>query len=332
MRARRLASALLVTSLAGCRCSPAPGGSAADAGQDTRSTSEAPPLDSAPAPAPPPPGSAANEPEAGAPAPPPLVCPREMMAVAGSFCVDKWEASLVDKRTRLVLSPYYPPDRKLAAQLADTWDKQRLEMGSEAAQQVALPPLPAFEREREVDPVAVSKPGAIPNGYVSGLLAARACHNAGKRLCRYDEWLRACEGQAKRKYPYGDEYKQGACNIFRARHPAKELHDNAAIGHLDPRLLLVREPSGDPLLRPTGGTPACKSEWGGDAAWDMNGNLDEWVDDEKGRFVGGFFSRSKKDGCESSVTAHPPAYFDYSTGVRCCWSPDVDPKTAPPPP
>ncbi len=243
------------------------------------------------------------------------------MAVAGKFCVDKWEASLVDKNTQLPISPHYPPDRRLAVQLAETWEKERLEIGSEAARRMPLPPLPAWERKREIEPVAISRPGVIPNGYLSGVMAERACRNAGKRLCHYDEWLTACEGEAKRRFPYGALYKQGACNIFRPLHPAKELHDNAAVGHLDPRLDLVREKNGDPLLRRTGTTPACKSEWGGDAAWDMNGNLDEWIDDEKGRFVGGFFSRSKRDGCESSVTAHPRAYLDYSTGTRCCWDP-----------
>ena len=244
-----------------------------------------------------------------------------MMAVAARFCVDKWEASLVDKRTGLALSPHYPPDRRLAAQLADTWEKQRLEMGSEEARQMPLaspPRLAARARGRARRRVEA---GVIPNGYLSGVMAERACRNAEKRLCRQDEWLTACKGEAPRQFPYGAEYRQGACNIFRPLHPAKELHDNASIGHLDPRLGLVREPNGDPLLRLTGATPACKSEWGHEAAWDMNGNLDEWVDDEKGRFVGGFFSRSKRDGCDSRVTAHPRAYLDYSTGTRCCWSP-----------
>ena len=58
--------------------------------------------------------------------------------------------------------------------------------------------------------------------------------------------------------------------------------------------------------------------WGDDYIADMNGNIDEWVEDEKGRFDGGFFSRSKKDGCKSTVGAHGKTYFDYSTGVRCC--------------
>jgi formylglycine-generating enzyme required for sulfatase activity len=170
--------------------------------------------------------------------------------------------------------------------------------------------------------MAVSRAGVVPNGYVSGLVAARACKNAGKRLCRHDEWVLACEGEKKQRFPYGTEYKQGACNIFRAMHPAMELHDDATTGHHDPRLNLVKEKSGDPLLRRTGATAACKSVWGDDAIWDMNGNLDEWVEDEHGRFDGGFFSRSKRDGCESSVGAHKNDYFDYSTGVRCCASPE----------
>jgi hypothetical protein len=314
-----LTLALAALFVAACRSAPA----VEDGGSAGASSSEAPPLETAPAPAPPPPvTSTLAAPSVEPPLPAPgLACPRGMMAVGARFCVDKWEASLVDARTGLGLSPYYPPDRRLAAQLAEAWEMQRLEMGSDAARRLPLPPLPAFQRLHEVEPVAVSQAGVIPNGYLSGVMAERACHNAGKRLCRYDEWLTACEGEAKRPYPYGVEYRQGACNIFRLLHPAKELHDNAAVGHLDPRLDLVREANGDPLLRRTGATPACASEWGGEAAWDMNGNLDEWVDDEKGRFVGGFFSRSKRDGCASSVTAHPPTYLDYSTGARCCWSP-----------
>ena len=315
----QLASMVLLVAPGCHRGSPAGGDAGADASPGP--SSQAPPIETAPAPAPPPPGSAPEPSGEPPPAARALACPRGMMAVAARFCVDKWEASLVDKRTGLALSPHYPPDRRLAAQLADTWEQQRLEMGNDEARQVPLPPLPAWQREREVDPVAVSRPDVTPSGYLSAVTAARACNNAGKRLCHYDEWLTACKGEAQRQFPYGPEYKQGACNIFRPLHPAKELHDNASIGHLDPRLGLVREASGDPLLRHTGATPACKSEWGHEAAWDMNGNLDEWVDDEKGRFAGGFFSRSKRDGCASTITAHPPSYLDYSTGARCCWSP-----------
>lgn len=329
MPAPRLASLPLLALLAAsCGTSPrgAPdAGDAGDAGTETGTdaapwgSSQAPPLDLSPAPAPPAPGSAAVA--APAPALRGLTCPRGMLAIEGRFCIDKWEASLIDRRTGLGLSPYYPPERAAAAQVAAAWEKQRLEIGSDEARQIPIPALPDWQRQREVEPVAVSRAGMVPNGYLSGLVAERACHNARKRLCRHEEWTLACQGEQRRPFPYGAEYRPGACNIFRALHPALELHGNASVGHLDPRLNLVKEPSGDPLLRRTGGTPACRSAWGDDAAYDMNGNLDEWVEDDHGRFDGGFFSRSKRDGCASSVTAHPRTYYDYSTGARCCWSP-----------
>src|SRR4029079_15307844 len=106
--------------------------------------------------------------------------------------------------------------------------------------------------------MAVSRPSVTPNGYLSGAMAARACKNAKKRLCRPDEWRTACGGEQGRQFPYGAEYKQGACNIFRSMHPARALHDNASIGHLDPRLNLVKDEHGDPLLRKTGATPRGK--------------------------------------------------------------------------
>ena len=77
-----------------------------------------------------------------------------------------------------------------------------------------------------------------------------------------------------------------------------------------------------PLLRPTGATPACGSHFGSDTIYDMVGNLDEWVDDEPGMFVGGFYARSTNKGCEAQVSSHAPTYYDYSTGARCCRSPE----------
>ncbi len=313
-----------------------------DPARETGADASAPARSSAPpsAVAPAPPASSAAP-----PAPPPLRCPKGMMRVATTFCVDRWEASLVDRISGMPLSPYYPPDRRLAVQIAATWEHEHLEVGSEEARRMPVPELPVWQREHEADPLALSKPGVKPNGYMSGAMAARACENAQKRLCRREEWVKACEGEAARPFPYGDRYAQGACNVFRAAHPGVVLHDNPSIGHFDPRMNLVAEKDGSPLLRLTGATPRCKSEWDGDAAWDMNGNLDEWVASDvgdvgetgdkdagapatdagkashKGLFLGGFYSRSKRDGCLSSVGQHQSTYLDYSTGTRCCWSP-----------
>jgi sulfatase modifying factor 1 len=181
--------------------------------------------------------------------------------------------------------------------------------------------VPAVELDAPFVPRAVSRRGVVPQGYVSGKVAAEACRHAHKRLCTHDEWTLACRGERHTQFPYGEEYRAGACNVYRNDHPAALLHGNASLGHSDPRLGLVKGDDGD-LLRPTGSTPKCASRWGDDAIYDMVGNVDEWVDDPDGTFVGGFFSRSTRSGCDATVKTHPYEYWDYSTGVRCCRDPE----------
>ena len=95
------------------------------------------------------------------------------------------------------------------------------------------------------------------------------------------------------------------------------------------------------FLAKTGEYPACESEVG---AFDMVGNLHEWVSDTvtrqflaqfeaegvsrqyqpavvgNGIFMGGFYSTSGEHGpgCLFTTVAHDPGYHDYSTGFRCC--------------
>jgi formylglycine-generating enzyme len=244
-------------------------------------------------------------------------CPKEMVDVAGRFCIDRYEDSLVDDATGERLSPHYPPEPGVAVRMFDRWQEERLTVGSIAAREMPLPPLPDIERIEDFRPRAVSLRGVIPQGYISGRVAGEACARAKKRLCTYEEWTFACRGEGQTKYPYGDDYQTGVCNVFRMSHPAAKLHDNASAGHSDPRLGLVKADDG-PLLRTTGSTKPCASHWGKDAIYDMVGNADEWIDDPDGTFVGGFFSRPTKEGCSSIVTVHPIAHWDYSIGLRCC--------------
>jgi formylglycine-generating enzyme required for sulfatase activity len=244
-------------------------------------------------------------------------CPPDMVNVSGAFCIDRHEATLVDAESGQELSPYYPPEPARAKRLRVQWEKERAEAGDGPGAEMALPPLPGWQLAGRVEPMAVSIAHVIPNGYLDGNSAERACVRAGKRLCTAAEWVTACRGQGNRQFPYGEQYVQGACNVFREAHPAHILHGNASEGHLDPRLNLVKGDRG-PLLRTTGATPRCRSEWGSDAIYDMVGNLDEWVDDADGAFHGGFYARSTKLGCDARITAHPRPYFDYSLGVRCC--------------
>jgi len=238
-------------------------------------------------------------------------CPAEMVDVRGRFCIDRYEASLVDAKGGRRLSPYYHPTRAQTAASFKDWSERA------RGAPLGVPAPPDFQLIEEFEPRAEARAGVTPSGYLSGTLAELACRNAGKRLCTLDEWVLACRGEGGHKFPYGDHYEEGRCNVFREAHPAQILHGDMSTGHLDPRLNLVDGAAG-PLLRKTGATESCKSVWGSDAAYDMVGNLDEWVDAPVGAFLGGFYSRSTREGCDSKVSSHPRAYFDYSLGVRCC--------------
>ena len=245
-------------------------------------------------------------------------CPPEMVDVLGRFCIDRFEATLSDVGTGRLLTPFYHPAPEILRREYERWQRRKPETDTALGGLLGVPPPAEWELSAtRFEPVASSVPDVIPHGYLSGRTAERACANAGKRLCRLEEWVTACRGQQNRKFPYGDQYVEGACNVCRSTHPARALHGNASTGHLDPRLNIVAE-EGDPLLRKTGATPRCKSDWGNDAVYDMVGNLDEWVDDPEGTFVGGFFSRSTHEGCDSIIEVHGFTYYDYSLGARCC--------------
>lgn len=262
-----------------------------------------------------------SAPEAVSAAPRPVLvakprCPSDMVLVKQRLCVDRYESYLVDERTGTSLSPYYPPEGPKAAYVYKMWEGLK-GTGTELEQKMALPTLPAFQRERAMRPKAVSRKDRVPQAYASGKDAAVACKNAGKRLCTRDEWKLACRGEQDRDFPYGDKYERGKCNTVRDTHPGILLWENPSINHTDPRFNKIADKQG-PLLRKTGATPSCASEWEDDKIYDMVGNVDEWIDDPEGTFVGAFYARGKKDGCQSGVEAHVLSYADYSTGVRCC--------------
>ncbi|MBK8251943.1 MAG: hypothetical protein IPK82_04670 [Polyangiaceae bacterium] len=244
-------------------------------------------------------------------------CPAEMVSIADRFCIDRFESTLFDAITRRTLSPDFPATPNLFEIVLGDWVTEREHWGDVYARSMVLPPVPTWQRGTKTEPVARPLFGARPNGYVTGLVAESACAAAGKRLCTLDEHTVACRGEADQDFPYGADYQDGVCNVFREDHPAALLHHNASIGHLDPRLNRVAA-KGKPLFETAGARPACRSTWGSDAVYDLVGNLDEWVDEEGGAFAGGFYSRSTRAGCDAVITAHPKVYADYSTGIRCC--------------
>lgn len=173
---------------------------------------------------------------------------------------------------------------------------------------------------------AVVAKGTFPQGYISQAQATEMCANAGKRLCTLEEWTAACRGQPTHDYvyPYGDTYDDAACNEGRES-PIVRLFPNPTYSNQE-----LNDPQCDQLdggLARGGDYPKCVSFYG---AYDMHGNLHEWIDDSpdpndptKGSFMGGYFVDAKINGpgCEYRTTAHAKTYHDYSTGFRCCKSP-----------
>ena len=172
--------------------------------------------------------------------------------------------------------------------------------------------------------VAAAADGEIPQGYVSGDVAAAACAAAGKRLCTLEEWMRACQGPDGWTYPYGDTYDPTACNdTYPGTHPVLDYFypdtDVWDMTHMnDPGINQQ-----DDTVDPAGANPGCVTA---DGIFDMHGNLHEWVADTDGTFKGGFYADAVMNGpgCTYATTAHTMGYHDYSTGFRCCKDPDPE--------
>jgi len=213
------------------------------------------------------------------------VCPSEMVLVEGRVCVDRWEAALEEIGMDGGVTPWSPYYN------------------------------PGTRRVR-----AVSRGGVVPQGYIAGTQAQAACVNAGKRLCALSEWMAACRGPALRTYPYGNTYAARRCNEGRTPHPVIQFFGTAmgvftSTNMNNPGINMQAN-----TVAPTGMFWDCVSPVG---AYDMVGNMHEWIDDSAGTFKGGFYVDAEINGrgCLYTTTAHNFSYRDYSTGFRCCANP-----------
>ena len=211
-------------------------------------------------------------------------CPAGMSQVT-DFCMDRYEAFLAEVTDDGLVpwSPYFNPGERTM--------------------------------------VALSAPGAVPQGYINRHQAQAACEEARKRLCTRDEWLRACEGPPPgQAFPYGDERVWDRCNDRRSQHPAVEYFgttESWIYSRIDHSCLNQLPDS----LHLTGQNDECINDEG---VYDLVGNLHEWTSETlpngHGVFRGGFYVDTVVNGvgCAYRTVAHWPTHWDYSTGFRCC--------------
>lgn len=212
------------------------------------------------------------------------LCPPDMASIDDKFCVDKYEASLVE------IMP----------------------SGEERA-------WPYFQPIEGHVVRAVSEKGVFPQGYINEKEAIDACGRSGKRLCKPEEWRTACKGPEQKKFGYSDQQKPGTCNDSGKSPMGVFFGEQIASGKAwtwenmnDPQL---NQMAGG--LTETGSHEGCTNGYG---VYDMVGNLHEWVLDREGTFQGGYYLdvTQNGDGCGYRTDAHAAWYHDYSTGFRCC--------------
>ncbi len=274
-------------------------------------------------------------------------CPEGMANIENLFCIDRYEASIVDKNTGEEASPHYKSSwggAQDAGWQYEFFKKKEISPLKflrlvKEGQPISMP-VRGAERLSGFEPVAVSFPDKIPAAYATKNIAELACRNAEKRLCFRKEWYRACVGPQgpapyldtdgkevfPEAYPYGSRYESGKCNqgFHTEIWPPDLLGRKNNLEMLDPRISALLGKDGRPMKRETGAFPGCANSYG---VYDLVGNVHEIVADvhiaknfpnERVVFVGSHYVRAAMQSCAEATKDHWPPYTDYSIGFRCC--------------
>jgi formylglycine-generating enzyme required for sulfatase activity len=168
---------------------------------------------------------------------------------------------------------------------------------------------------------APNREGVVPLAMQTAGDGEAWCAQRGKRLCTESEWVRACGGPEGHRFPYGDEYRTGACNDDRTWRPV----DWAALARW-PRPPARAEASRLFQGEPSGARAGCVSPEG---VHDLVGNVAEWVRKSepdprpayhhvlKGCFWAGCYHEPHPN-CAFRNRAHPGSFRTYEAGFRCC--------------
>ena len=210
-------------------------------------------------------------------------CRPGMVSIEGSYCIDRYEASLVETLPSGEERPFSP-----FSTLADQHVR------------------------------AVSEPHVYPQGYISAKQADRACRASGKRLCRVAEWQQACRGPANNRYGYADEREPGKCND-KGQNPVVRLFGFRYDASTMNRPQLNQLPG---TLSKTGEHSGCSNGYGVyDMVGNLHEWVADPKGAFYGGYYQDVGSVGHGHGCGYKTTAHEARYHDYSTGFRCCADP-----------
>jgi hypothetical protein len=225
---------------------------------------------------------------------PPPACPSGMVEVEGEYC------PAAEQLCRRMVDPKHP-------------ERDRCEEFSPTVRCLG----PTVHKHVCIDRYEwPNQPGTKPDIAMDWNHANEQCKAAGKRLCTDSEWTLACEGQERLPYPYGYVRNAEACNIDRPY----IVPDDAKWANLKTR---PEEAARLDQRDPSGARESCVSPYG---VYDMTGNVDEWVVNEKGNekekpyvsgLKGGYWG-PVRDRCRPMTTDHNQWHTGYQIGFRCC--------------
>lgn len=170
---------------------------------------------------------------------------------------------------------------------------------------------------------APNEVGQPPLAMQTALAGDEWCRARGKRLCREDEWVRACQGSTGRPFPYGDTYRRSACNDDKTW-----ISPNWSTLGMWPSAAAMAEATRLYQADASGARAECASEEG---VFDLTGNVAEWVERSfdhannydhvmKGCYWAGCFGGAPPS-CAFTNPAHPGGFRSYEAGFRCCANP-----------
>lgn len=279
--------------LAGCSASSAPSQS-----EPVASATAAPAPSASASAAPSAPASVASSAAPSGPA----ACPEGMLLVEGSYCPDLevkcLEQFYAESNHLWVCLEVQEPTRCLSPKEKEV-------------------PMRYCIDKYEFPNRAGERPMVMQNFYQAQV----HCAKAGKRVCTEREWTLACEGPARKPFPYGYVRDPKKCN---GDHPW-DRPDKDKILNRDAQEL-ERLWQG----KVSGSQPECVSDYG---VHDLPGNADELAASEtkflgnpKRNFdnvtTGGPWYYGVRNQCRPKIYTHDESFAYYYLSWRCCAEPD----------
>ena len=244
----------------------------------------------------------------------PAACPPDMVLAEGLFCPD------VEQRCKKHTREWDEAQKHRKPGVKSNVSERCLEFDASKCLSKEKRPMRFCVDQHEWP----NRAGEKPSFMVTWGYAKEACSGVGKRLCKVEEFTFACEGEEITPYAYGLNRDASRCNIdkpyvqprFRLQPYDVCVKSRTCKAHMEE--LDQREA--------IGARAECTSPFG---AFDINGNVNEWVERPKetapwrSGLMGGWWGPSRSR-CRPIVTSHDENYVGYEVGFRCCK--DAEPR------